>query len=68
MSSAPYVCRTPHGAAYDATFFVIGDWGRQGNGNQRLVARMMADVAGCMAPDFIVSTGDNFYDREKREI
>lgn len=64
VSAAPYECRTPAGAAYDATFFVIGDWGRRGNGGQRAAARMMADVARCMAPDFILSTGDNFYDRE----
>jgi hypothetical protein len=42
----------------------IGDWGRLGNGDQRTAAKMMADVAGCMPPAFILSTGDNFYDRE----
>ena len=41
----------------------IGDWGRLGNGDQRTAARMMADVAGCMPPKFILSTGDNFYKR-----
>ncbi|KAI8464666.1 MAG: Metallo-dependent phosphatase-like protein [Monoraphidium minutum] len=59
--SAPYTCSAPDGAAYNTTFFVIGDWGRLGNGDQRQAARMMADVAGCMRPDFILSTGDNFY-------
>jgi hypothetical protein len=42
----------------------IGDWGRMGNGDQRRAARMMADAAACMPPAFILSTGDNFYDRE----
>lgn len=40
----------------------IGDWGRQGNSHQLQTAHMMADVAGCMQPAFIISTGDNFYD------
>lgn len=40
------------------------DWGRQGSWDQRQVARMMADVAQCMTPSFVISTGDNFYDRE----
>lgn len=48
-------------ATYASTFFVIGDWGRRGNDGQRRAAKMMADVAGCMRPQFILSTGDNFY-------
>eukprot|EP00775_Hariotina_reticulata_P007997 gene7997-8195_t len=56
-----YTCKDEQGAQYDLTFFVIGDWGRRGNSNQRKAANMMADVAGCMQPTFIVSTGDNFY-------
>jgi hypothetical protein len=40
----------------------IGDWGRMGNGNQRRAAQMMADVASCMPPAFVISTGDNFYE------
>lgn len=42
----------------------IGDWGRQGVWEQRQVAKMMAQVADCMPPAFIISTGDNFYSRE----
>eukprot|EP00877_Chromochloris_zofingiensis_P005478 jgi/Chrzof1/14931/Cz09g21070.t1 len=61
--STAYAC--PGDAArYDLTFFVIGDWGREGIADQKTAAQMMADVAGCMAPAFIISTGDNFYKRE----
>ncbi|GFR43119.1 hypothetical protein Agub_g4123 [Astrephomene gubernaculifera] len=57
-----YICPS----AYDTTrpnlvFFVVGDWGRSGNANQRRVARLMGDVAECLPPEFIISTGDNFY-------
>lgn len=61
-SGMPYTCKDERGASYDTTFFVIGDWGRQGSWDQRQVARMMADVAQCMPPSFVISTGDNFYD------
>lgn len=42
-------------------FIVIGDWGRNGFFGQRDVARAMGVVAEDNAVDFIVSTGDNFY-------
>jgi tartrate-resistant acid phosphatase type 5 len=43
-------------------FFVIGDWGRFGFDHQRDVAVAMAREAERLAPRFIVSAGDNFYD------
>lgn len=43
------------------TFFAIGDWGREGGFNQRALAETMNEVAGLRSPQFIVSTGDNFY-------
>jgi hypothetical protein len=43
------------------SFLVLGDWGRQGNANQRRVSDAMADVASCLKPAYVVSTGDNFY-------
>ena len=43
-------------------FFVLGDWGRQGEYNQTVVAEAMARKARSFHPDFIVSTGDNFYE------
>ena len=40
----------------------MGDWGRQGNSNQTAVADAMARLARKWEPDFIISTGDNFYE------
>ncbi|KAK9862760.1 hypothetical protein WJX84_003264 [Apatococcus fuscideae] len=47
---------------YEIKFLVVGDWGRLGNSNQTAVADVMAQVARKMEPDFIISTGDNFYE------
>jgi tartrate-resistant acid phosphatase type 5 len=43
------------------TFIVVGDWGRQGLYNQSEVAALMGKVATVREPQFVVSTGDNFY-------
>jgi hypothetical protein len=40
------------------------DWGRQGLHNQSDVAAVMGEVAHTTRPDFVISTGDNFYDCE----
>lgn len=40
----------------------VGDWGREGNSNQTAVADAMARLARKWEPDFIISTGDNFYE------
>ncbi|MDN4165785.1 tartrate-resistant acid phosphatase type 5 family protein [Cytophagales bacterium LB-30] len=42
-------------------FYIIGDWGRQGEDGQQEVADMMAKAAKVIEPEFIISTGDNFY-------
>ena len=42
-------------------FMVFGDWGRNGEDNQKEVAREMGIVAKKFKPEFIVSTGDNIY-------
>ena len=43
-------------------FFVIGDWGRNGYFHQKDLAEMMNEVGMTkIEPEFIVSTGDNFY-------
>ncbi|XP_071702296.1 purple acid phosphatase 17-like [Rutidosis leptorrhynchoides] len=44
------------------SFLVVGDWGRRGLYNQSNVAFQMGKVGEKMDVDFIVSTGDNFYD------
>ena len=43
-------------------FAVIGDWGWWGQADQVKVAAAMEKVGSECAYDFIVSTGDNFYD------
>jgi len=48
---------------YSLDFFVIGDWGRAGSEDQKRVARQMNRRAENIDVDFIVSTGDNFYQR-----
>ncbi|OWM90721.1 hypothetical protein CDL15_Pgr021026 [Punica granatum] len=44
------------------SFLVVGDWGRRGGYNQSAVAIQMGVVGEKLDIDFIVSTGDNFYD------
>jgi tartrate-resistant acid phosphatase type 5 len=43
-------------------FAVIGDWGWWGQADQMKVAAAMEKVGAACEYDFIVSTGDNFYD------
>ncbi|KAE8697836.1 Purple acid phosphatase 17 [Hibiscus syriacus] len=44
------------------SFLVIGDWGRRGAFNQSQVAFQMGKIGEKLDIDFVVSTGDNFYD------
>ncbi|KAJ0049693.1 hypothetical protein Pint_16874 [Pistacia integerrima] len=44
------------------SFLVIGDWGRRGEFNQSEVALQMGSVGEKLGINFVVSTGDNFYD------
>lgn len=41
--------------------YVIGDWGRNGQYGQQELADMMDIAAVQVEPEFIISTGDNFY-------
>lgn len=43
-------------------FLVVGDWGRKGLYNQSQVAYQMGRIAEDLDVDFIISTGDNFYE------
>lgn len=56
--------RFEHPAKEDESlsFLVIGDWGRRGAFNQSEVAFQMGKVGEKLDIDFVVSTGDNFYD------
>ncbi|XP_011047804.1 PREDICTED: purple acid phosphatase 17-like [Populus euphratica] len=44
------------------SFLVLGDWGRKGAFNQSEVAVQMGRIGEKLDIDFVVSTGDNFYD------
>ncbi|CAI9096879.1 OLC1v1033120C1 [Oldenlandia corymbosa var. corymbosa] len=44
------------------SLLVVGDWGRRGLFNQSQVAAQMGKMGEEADVDFIVSTGDNFYD------
>lgn len=43
------------------TFYLFGDWGRDGKEGQVKVSELMNAAGKVAAPQFIVSTGDNFY-------
>ena len=43
-------------------FIIFGDWGRNGEKDQRDVAAQMAVAAQAMDAKFIISVGDNFYE------
>ncbi|XVF85549.1 hypothetical protein PTKIN_Ptkin17bG0126100 [Pterospermum kingtungense] len=44
------------------SFLVVGDWGRKGLYNQSKVAYQMGLVGEKLDIDFVISTGDNFYE------
>ncbi|PIA63912.1 hypothetical protein AQUCO_00201318v1 [Aquilegia coerulea] len=44
------------------SFLVVGDWGRRGTYNQSNVAFQMGRIGSKLDIDFVISTGDNFYD------
>lgn len=54
----------PHPSKGDGSlsFLVVGDWGRKGDYNQSQVAFQMGKIGEKLDVDFVVSTGDNFYD------
>ncbi|KAB1212207.1 Purple acid phosphatase 17 [Morella rubra] len=56
--------RFDHPAKSDGSlsFLVVGDWGRRGAFNQSQVASQMGRIGEKLDIDFVVSTGDNFYD------
>lgn len=50
------------------SFLVLGDWGRRGTDAQRAVASGMARAARTYNPQFILSTGDNFYEHGVQSV
>ncbi|XP_052186128.1 purple acid phosphatase 17-like [Diospyros lotus] len=64
VSSSSQFQRLHHPAKSDGSlsFLVIGDWGRHGLYNQSEVAFQMGRIGKELDIDFVMSTGDNFYD------
>ena len=52
----------------ELSFLVVGDWGRNGTQNQREVANQMNRTALKENAQFIISTGDNFYEAGVQSI
>lgn len=44
------------------SFLVVGDWGRKGQNNQQEVANQMSKTSLKEGAQFVISTGDNFYE------
>ncbi|GLT73859.1 hypothetical protein SLA2020_456900 [Shorea laevis] len=63
-SSSAELQRFQHPVKADGSlsFLVVGDWGRKGLYNQSEVAFQMGLEGGKLDIDFVVSTGDNFYE------
>ncbi|XP_068658522.1 purple acid phosphatase 17-like [Aristolochia californica] len=45
------------------SLLVVGDWGRRGSFNQSQVAQQMGVIGEKLDINFVISTGDNFYDK-----
>ncbi|MQM01673.1 hypothetical protein Taro_034435 [Colocasia esculenta] len=63
-SSDAELPRLAHPAKPDGSLslLVVGDWGRKGGYNQTDVAVQMGRIGEELDIDFVISTGDNFYD------
>ncbi|XP_058079308.1 purple acid phosphatase 17-like [Magnolia sinica] len=64
ISSSAEFHRLEHAAKNDGSlsFLVVGDWGRRGTYNQSQVATQMGRIGDKLDINFVISTGDNFYD------
>lgn len=64
ISASAELQRFEHAAKTDGSlsFLVVGDWGRNGSYNQSEVAVQMGRIGEEMDINFVVSTGDNFYE------
>ncbi|MBC7408920.1 MAG: acid phosphatase, partial [Arcicella sp.] len=52
----------------ELSFLVVGDWGRNGTQNQQEVANQMNRTALKANAQFVISTGDNFYESGVQSI
>ncbi|KAJ8648427.1 hypothetical protein MRB53_001450 [Persea americana] len=50
------------------SFLVVGDWGRRGDYNQSQVATQMGRIGEMLDINFVISTGDNFYENGLKDI
>ncbi|KAL2347828.1 hypothetical protein Fmac_001828 [Flemingia macrophylla] len=62
--------RFQHHQKHDGSliFLVVGDWGRKGQYNQSLIAAQMGKMGDKLDIDFVVSTGDNFYNSGIKDV
>lgn len=49
-------------------FVVFGDWGREGQKEQRAVAEQMGLAAEAIGAQFVISVGDNFYEHGVKSV
>lgn len=64
----PLVSPEPFDIADGTRFIVLGDWGRRGSMGQKAVAEAMMYIAQISEVEFIISTGDNFYNRGVKNV
>ncbi|CAL9126287.1 unnamed protein product [Musa acuminata var. zebrina] len=64
VSSTAELQKLEHSIKADGSLslLVVGDWGRKGAYNQTHVAAQMGKIGKELNIDFVVSTGDNFYE------
>ncbi|KAG9147343.1 hypothetical protein Leryth_021420 [Lithospermum erythrorhizon] len=62
IAELPRFERKRNGEDGSLSFLVVGDWGRRGEYNQSRVAHQMGIIGEELDIDFVISTGDNFYD------
>ncbi len=49
-------------------FLILGDWGRNGEKDQRDIAEQMGIAAQAMQAKFVISVGDNFYENGVKSV
>lgn len=59
---------TPYNPLKELSFLVVGDWGRNGTQNQQEVANQMNRTALKENAEFVISTGDNFYESGVKNV
>jgi len=71
LTLCPWACKQdsiPTNPLKELSFLVVGDWGRNGTQNQQPVANQMNRTALKENTQFVISTGDNFYETGVQSI